>query len=373
MKKKSVFLSKVFAVALAASMAFSTPYASAALVTSSTTYEGAGSVVCTQDSAFWSSWSTDFYRQSGDFDVTFELTNKSDGLQAWNNYLIVFSAPVDYAAGAPNELSGYREYFLLRGDSFGVGDGDWAGNANATFDGNSINYSAAPPEQFTQMMKDAKVTLNVTRKDNDFTINRTITGADSQTFSDVTTFKMAADKDINIFFSGEAADVNILSYTVNNASASTTPETPIPDTSTDTATPPAIDVDPGENTAPATPTDPEPATPTDPEPATPTDPEPETPTDPEPTTPEDPGDGDDEDEPATTKKAAKLSKTKLSIKVGKSKTLKVKNTSKTVKWSSSNKKVAKVKNGKVTGVKVGKATITAKVGNKTLKCKVTVK
>ncbi len=69
-----------------------------------------------------------------------------------------------------------------------------------------------------------------------------------------------------------------------------------------------------------------------------------------------------------------LSKKKLTVKVGKSKTLKVNDAEGTVKWSSNKKKVAKVnKNGKITGVKAGKATITAKVDGKTLKCKVTVK
>lgn len=72
------------------------------------------------------------------------------------------------------------------------------------------------------------------------------------------------------------------------------------------------------------------------------------------------------------KKQPKLNKTKLTLKVGKSTKLKVKNTKKKVKWSSSKKKVATVKNGKVTAKKVGKTTITAKVGKKKLKCKVTV-
>ena len=44
-----------------------------------------------------------------------------------------------------------------------------------------------------------------------------------------------------------------------------------------------------------------------------------------------------------------------------------------VEWTSSNPKVAKVKNGKVTSVMGGKATITAKAGDKTAKCVVTVK
>lgn len=73
-------------------------------------------------------------------------------------------------------------------------------------------------------------------------------------------------------------------------------------------------------------------------------------------------------------KKAKLNKSKATIYVGKTVTLKLKNNKKKVKWSSSNKKVATVsKKGKVTGKKAGKATITAKVGKKKYKCKVTVK
>ena len=73
-------------------------------------------------------------------------------------------------------------------------------------------------------------------------------------------------------------------------------------------------------------------------------------------------------------KKAKISKTKATIYVGKTIKLKVKNNKKKVKWSTSNKKVAKVsKKGKVKGIKAGKATITAKVGKKAYKCKITVK
>lgn len=70
----------------------------------------------------------------------------------------------------------------------------------------------------------------------------------------------------------------------------------------------------------------------------------------------------------------KLSKTKLTLNVGGSKTLTLKNNKKKVKWSSSKKSVATVNsNGKVTAKKAGKATITAKVGSKKYKCKITVK
>ena len=69
----------------------------------------------------------------------------------------------------------------------------------------------------------------------------------------------------------------------------------------------------------------------------------------------------------------RLSKKSLTLVAGSSKKIKVKGTKKKVKWSSSNKKVATVKKGIITAKKPGKATITAKVGKKKLKCKVTVK
>ena len=73
-------------------------------------------------------------------------------------------------------------------------------------------------------------------------------------------------------------------------------------------------------------------------------------------------------------KKVKLNKTKATIYVGKTVTLKLKNNKAKVKWNSSNKKVATVTSkGKVKGKKAGKATITAKVGKKKYKCKITVK
>lgn len=77
---------------------------------------------------------------------------------------------------------------------------------------------------------------------------------------------------------------------------------------------------------------------------------------------------------SSAKAKVKLNKKTVKLYVGKTTTLKLKNNKKKVKWSSSNKKVATVsKKGKVKAIKKGKATITAKVGKKKYKCKVTVK
>lgn len=72
--------------------------------------------------------------------------------------------------------------------------------------------------------------------------------------------------------------------------------------------------------------------------------------------------------------APALSAKKITLEVGKSATLKVKHAKGKIKWSSGNKKIAMVnKKGKVSAKKKGTATITARTGKKTLKCKVTVR
>lgn len=70
----------------------------------------------------------------------------------------------------------------------------------------------------------------------------------------------------------------------------------------------------------------------------------------------------------------KLNKSTVTIYRGASASLKVLGSKKKIKWSTSKKSVASVSaSGKVTGKKPGSAYIYAKVGNRTLKCKVTVK
>lgn len=71
--------------------------------------------------------------------------------------------------------------------------------------------------------------------------------------------------------------------------------------------------------------------------------------------------------------APKLNHTTLNMSTADAVTLKVLNTKKKVTWSSSNKKIVKVsQTGTLTPIWFGEATISAKIGNKTLKCKINV-
>ena len=78
--------------------------------------------------------------------------------------------------------------------------------------------------------------------------------------------------------------------------------------------------------------------------------------------------------PQQAQASIKISRSSVSVYINQTVTLKVTGTKAKVTWTSSNKKIATVNSyGLVKGVKKGTVTIKAKVSNKTLKCKVTVK
>ena len=69
----------------------------------------------------------------------------------------------------------------------------------------------------------------------------------------------------------------------------------------------------------------------------------------------------------------RLSRQSVTIVQGKTTQITMKGVSaKKVKWYSSNKKIATVSKGKITAVKGGKTTVTARVGSRRYRCKVTV-
>ncbi len=100
-------------------------------------------------------------------------------------------------------------------------------------------------------------------------------------------------------------------------------------------------------------------------------------TDSVPSVPTDPSEPTDPSNPVSVTSVS-LSKTSLSLSVGQSETIHAtvlpeNATDKTVTWSSSSPETVSVDNGRITALKEGAATISAKAGDKTATCSVTVK
>ncbi len=166
-------------------------------------------------------------------------------------------------------------------------------------------------------------------------------------------------------------------------SGSTEPETSAPNEpstpdSSEPSTPDSSESSTPDSSEPSTPDSSEPSTPDSSEPSTPDSSEQETPNPSKPETP-------DTSEPETNQPPKDvavteitLSQTALSLEEGKTATLTAvvkpdDATNKTVSWSSSDNGIAKVDDkGVITALKAGKATITAKAGEKTAACTVTV-
>ena len=165
---------------------------------------------------WWKEFS-DYYQLTGDFNVTFNITNKG-GEKAWNNPVTVFTT-----AAEREDKENYKEYAVIRSDSWG-----WGGGDNLTSDGNAITYvnDWAEPDILVAAMKDATITKNIVRSGNEFTMKDTIVSADGKTFTSTTKFTTAADKTMNIFLTTDTASMTINSYSGNTSSGNNTPNNP---------------------------------------------------------------------------------------------------------------------------------------------------
>ena len=158
---------------------------------------------------WWSSFS-DYYNLSGDFDITFELINYG-GTKNWNNPLFVFTNAVD--RGTPD----YQEYYVLRNDAYGWSDiGE-----HLTYDKNKVTYLYSwiwndNINEYVTMMKNAKITMNIIRKGNNFTVKQDILGRDGKTYTYQVNFITKAAKDMHIFLTTEDALLFVQSYHVNS-------------------------------------------------------------------------------------------------------------------------------------------------------------
>ena len=155
---------------------------------------------------WWTDWSTPIEIADGTTTVT--LNNYSDGVNNWDNYVLMFTNEETPAHENPNAdgsgSANHVEYAAVRADAFGWDDtftqsyetswgDDWATWLNA--------------------MKDAKVTLTITRKAGDITIDADIEGGDGENYKSTTTMTsgLASSDKIYMLVTCEECLVEILS------------------------------------------------------------------------------------------------------------------------------------------------------------------
>jgi len=129
---------------------------------------------------WWTDWSEAHELKDGET-TTIEFKNYSDGVNNWDNYVFMFTNEYSAAGTDPNTASAnHVEYAAVRADAYGWDDeytqsyetswgDDWATWINA--------------------MKDADVTMKLTRKGGDIVMDATIVDRNGNTLTNKTTLK----------------------------------------------------------------------------------------------------------------------------------------------------------------------------------------
>lgn len=191
--KKKFF---VVAASLALTMAVTCP-AMADVVTGSTDAEK----TVTTD-GWWKDFS-DYYKLSGNFDVTFTIDNKG-GTANWNNPSLVVTTDADRGA------EGYSEYAVVRMDAYG-----W-GTASLGYNTNGWNW-----DTFAATMQDVEITYNVKRVNNSIDVHAVMVGANGITQTYDININDYFNDDLRLFFAADTCTFTIKNYTVNAAPAET--------------------------------------------------------------------------------------------------------------------------------------------------------
>lgn len=143
--------------------------------------------------------------------LTLKLNNYSNAEANWNNYILGLVSkqvesdkPLSMDAAQPNYDAAYAEYCVLRADSYGWGDASYAG----TWTNSWTDWAA-----WVELMKDAEVTIVLTRNGNTVNMETTFVGADGTTMTStaVITTSLTAEAPCYVFVGGEKCYVELLS------------------------------------------------------------------------------------------------------------------------------------------------------------------
>lgn len=161
--------------------------------------------VVSRDNGFWSD-TTAGYELAEGATMTLKLNNYSGATTNWDNYVVALTntaVTTDLVANAAN-YPGYAEYAVFRADSYGWGDTSYAG----TWTNSWTDWAA-----WLELMKDAEVTVVLTRNGNTVNVETTFVGADGTTMTStaVITTSLTAESPCYVHLTCEKAYVELIS------------------------------------------------------------------------------------------------------------------------------------------------------------------
>ena len=120
---------------------------------------------------WWSAFSS-YYRIPSEGTLRLNFTNYTDGVDNWDNYLLVVTND-DTRDGLL-----YSEYFVLRADLYGWG---------SSYDSSNLTSSGFDWDTFTSSMNGATVDITIARSDSTVTAECKVTGSDGNVFTQTLT------------------------------------------------------------------------------------------------------------------------------------------------------------------------------------------
>ena len=161
---------------------------------------------------FWTDWSEGIELKDGDT-KTVNFKNYTAGPDNWDNYLVGFGNTKNDAHADPNAVDGHQEYAAVRADAWG-----WlSGDGNKNLNDNGCTYTTSWGDDWATWlaaMNGADVTLTVSRKGNDITVDAAIKGGDGKDYTSKCELPGAStgiDGDVYFFLTNEKSYIDIMS------------------------------------------------------------------------------------------------------------------------------------------------------------------
>ena len=177
---------KIFALAMTAVMSFSMM-----LTTMADTNEVSNTI-------WWDAW-TPSYEVADGATVEFDIDVKG-GAEIWSNVNTVFvNVPTDgKTEPSAANYTGYKEYYVARGDNYGWGDS----KTSVSFEGGIALLDGN--DAFKAMMEDAHLDITITKNGNTVVYKYDATGANGTTTTRTATITADTSEGLYVFFTGDA-------------------------------------------------------------------------------------------------------------------------------------------------------------------------